>query len=771
MKQAWLSTIIHRPWITLLLGLIFIAATGMGAQNLYFRGDYKIFFEETDPQRVAFENMQEVFNKTTSASIVIAPHSGNVFSQESLKLIFDMTEAAWQTPYSSRVDSISNYQHTYAEEDDLLVEAMIYEDTELTDEKIAQIQSVVMNEPNLVNSLVSNKGHVALINITVQMPEVDQTKEIAEVAQFVRNLTQEFKDKGSKADFHLAGIVIMNNSFASEAQKDGQTLLPAMFLGIMVMLGILLRSIAGTLITMLVIATSVIATLGIFGWLGFFLSTATVNVPIIVMTLAVADCVHVIGSMLYAMRQGKSRLDAIEHSMQLNLMPIFITSVTTAIGFLTMNFSNVPILHDLGNMTAVGVMIAFAFSVTILPAMLRLVPIKVTKEKTSSGHMEAFAEWVIAKQRMLLPVSVVVLVGLSSFITFNQVNDEATKYFSTKTEFRQASDFMADNISGMARIDFAIYTGVESGINDPKFLALIEAFNQWLLNQPEVDHVASLSNTFKRLNKSMHGDDESWYKLPVDKELAAQYLLMYEMSLPYGLDLNNQINLDKSALRVSTTMKDLGSKEFTAFETRALEWFRSQSDAAGIDISAASPSLMFAHIGESNMQSMLKSMPLALILISILLVFALRSTRLGLISLVPNVVPAAMGFGIWGLYSGEINLGLSVVAGMSLGIIVDDTVHFLSKYQHARKIGKAAEDAVRYAFHSVGRALLITTMVLTVGFVILALSNFRLNSDMGLLTGIILVVALIVDFFFLPAFLMAFDKQKKGASQHETANA
>jgi predicted RND superfamily exporter protein len=179
---------------------------------------------------------------------------------------------------------------------------------------------------------------------------------------------------------------------------------------------------------------------------------------------------------------------------------------------------------------------------------------------------------------------------------------------------------------------------------------------------------------------------------------------------------------------------------------------------------------MFAHIGEKNMQSMLKSLPTALVLISLLLIFALGSWRLGLISLVPNVVPAMVGFGIWGLYLGEINLGLSVVAGMSLGIIVDDTVHFLSKYKYARDLGKSAEEAVRYSFHSVGHALWVTTLVLSVGFAILAMSNFRLNSDMGLLTGIILVVALAVDFLFLPAFLMVFDKEKKGALQHADAH-
>jgi predicted RND superfamily exporter protein len=132
---------------------------------------------------------------------------------------------------------------------------------------------------------------------------------------------------------------------------------------------------------------------------------------------------------------------------------------------------------------------------------------------------------------------------------------------------------------------------------------------------------------------------------------------------------------------------------------------------------------------------------------------------MGAISLIPNLMPAAIGFGIWGLYSGEINLGLSIVLSMAMGIIVDDTVHFLSKYRHARVNGQNAEDAVRYAFASVGRALWITTLVLSIGFAVLAMSSFALNSDMGLLTLIIIGVALVVDFIFLPAFLIVFDSK------------
>jgi predicted RND superfamily exporter protein len=279
-----------------------------------------------------------------------------------------------------------------------------------------------------------------------------------------------------------------------------------------------------------------------------------------------------------------------------------------------------------------------------------------------------------------------------------------------------------------------------------------------LQSQPEVTHVSTISDVFKRLNKNMNGDDPAYYRLPEQQDQAAQYLLMYEMSLPFGLDLNNQLDLDKQATKVSVALKNLGSSEMLAFEQKGRSWMAEHYPQYSME--AASTALMFAHIGERNMSSMMKSLPVAMLIISLLLVFSLRSWRLGVISLIPNLVPAVLGFGLWKLWSGEINLGLSVVASMSLGIIVDDTVHFLAKYKNARDEGRDTEQAIRYAFHSVGHALFITTVVLFCGFAVLMLSNFRLNSDMGLLTGIIIVVALIIDFLFLPAFLLRFDRSK-----------
>ena len=231
------------------------------------------------------------------------------------------------------------------------------------------------------------------------------------------------------------------------------------------------------------------------------------------------------------------------------------------------------------------------------------------------------------------------------------------------------------------------------------------------------------------------------------------------MSLPYGLDLNNQINVDKSSTRLTATLKTLSTNELLDLEARAARWI--EDNAPSIKKGDGSgTSIMFAHIGKRNIISMLYGTTLALILISMVLVIALRSIKIGLVSLVPNLVPAAMGFGLWGIFVGEIGLSLSVVTTMTLGIVVDDTVHFLSKYLRARREKNLAPDnAVRYAFITVGRALLYTSIILVCGFMVLASSSFELNSGMGLLTAVVITLAIIADFLFLPPLLMKIEEK------------
>ncbi|EHV9720374.1 MMPL family transporter [Vibrio parahaemolyticus O1:K58] len=745
--------------LVLLATIFLIIVATIGGKNLYFRGDYDIFFDGTNKQLLAFDEIQTTFAKTDNLAIVIAPEDGDIFTPQTLSLIQKITVDAWQVPYSSRVDSIANYQHTEAFEDDLLVEDLLYSEYELTPERISKVKSIALSEPVLKSALVSEKGDVTVVNITVQLPEMDKTAEVEEVVSSINAMIDRYQRAYPDVTFHKAGIIAMNHAFMTAAQDDSSTLVPTMLVVILVFLTIMLRSILSVIATLIVIIGSVMATMGISGWAGMFLSTATVNVPTLIMTLAVADCVHVIATMRQSMKNGFTKAQSIERSIALNFVPILITSVTTAIGFLMMNMSDSPVLRDFGNLSALGVMVACFLSVTLLPALLKLLPIHVKMETSQDQKhvMDHLGDFVVSQRRALLPLSVAVIVVCASLIPLNKVNDESVEYFGQRNEFRQAADFMEERISGMTNISIAIKTNESQGIAAPDFLNTIGEFSSWLRDQPETDHVATLADVYKRLNKNIHGDDEAYYSLPQARELAAQYLLLYEMSLPYGLDLNNQINVDKSSIKMVLTVANLGSVELVDLENRIYQWFAEH--APQYQVVASSPSLMFAHIGETNMASMLSTLPITLVLISALLIFALRSVRLGLISLMPNIAPAVIGFGLWALISGEINLGLSVVVTLTLGIVVDDAVHFLSKYQRARREGQTAEQAVRYAFHTVGRALWITTVVLVAGFSVLAMSSFRLNADMGQLSAIVIFIALVVDFLFLPTLLMLFDKK------------
>ena len=222
-----------------------------------------------------------------------------------------------------------------------------------------------------------------------------------------------------------------------------------------------------------------------------------------------------------------------------------------------------------------------------------------------------------------------------------------------------------------------------------------------------------------------------------------------------GLDLNDQINIDKSSLRVTALMKVMSSNNMLAVESRAKEWLI--TNMPEIQTEVASPILMFAHIGERSIRSMLVGTTLALVSISLMLIVAFRSVKLGLISMIPNLLPIGIAFGIWGLLNGQVNMGLSVVASMTLGIVVDDTIHFLSKYQQATQIkGMDSVSAVRYTFSTIGVAMGITSVVLVAGFMVLSLSHFNINGDMGQLTAITITAAMLLELFLLPPLLMSF---------------
>ena len=747
--------------MVVVLSILLIGAIGSGARYLQFKNDYRMFFSEDNPQLQAFEAMQNTYTKVDNVLFVVSPKDGNVFTRKTLATVEWLTKEAWQIPYSIRVDSITNYQHTEAEGDDLKVADLVEDAEKLSDEQLEKIRQVALHEPLLVGRLVSPDGAHTGINVTIQLPG-KKLDEVPAVAEFAERLAQEAMQRNPEVEVRLTGMVIMNATFPKLLQQDMKTLYPVMILIILVTMSFMLRSIAGVIASMGVLIMSVIATMGFTGWLGIYLSPPTVTTPVVVMTLAVADCIHIIVLFLQGPRRGETKEEAMMESLRLNLGPVFLTSLTTAIGFLSLNFSDAPPFRDLGNMAAMGVMVAFVLSLTFLPAMMMILPVKPGQAHTrGQGAMEHLADWVIRHRKGLLWGMGAFIVLLVAQVPRNQLNDEFVKYFSENVPFRVDTDFVVEHLTGIYMLEYSLPAKGEGEVTSPEYLRMVDEFANWLRQQPEVLHVNTFTDIMKRLNKNLHGDDPAWYRLPDNRELAAQYLLLYEFSLPFGLDLNNQINVKKSATRITITLRSISSEELLSLQERAQNWLREHAPDY-MHVEGASPTLMFAHIGHRNIRAMLEGTVVALVLISLILTIFLRSVRIGLLSLIPNLAPIGMGFGLWALFVGEVGLALSVVGGMTIGIVVDDTVHFLSKYLRARREqGLSPEDAVRYAFHTVGTALWVTTLVLMLGFGVLALSDFKLNAGMGLLTAITIGLALLVDFFFLPPLLMQFGEKKR----------
>jgi len=747
--------IVRFRWPVIIVSILLVLAAASGARFLGFNTDYRVFFSDDNPQMLAFEEIQNTYTKVDNIQFVIQAKSGDAVTPEVMDAVEDLTQKAWLLPFALRVDSVSNFQHTTAEEDDLLVADLVEGASRMPQADLDKVRDIAQHEPALKTVMISPDSEVTAVNVTFQMPQ-KAMDEVPTATAAARKLAAEIEAQ-YPVKIYLNGMVMMNNSFMESSMHDMGTLVPAMYLIIIIMMLVLVRSFTATIATIFVLAFSVMTGMGLAGWLGILLTPPSSSATTIIMTLAVADSIHLIVSMMDGMRKGLDKRSAIVEALRINFSPIFLTSLTTAIGFLSMNASDSPPFHDLGNITAMGVMAAFVLSVTFLPAMLAVLPIraKVGKTRFSLG-MDKFSGFVIANPRSIMVVSLLVSVVILAMIPRNDLNENFVKYFDKSTSFRADTDFASEHLTGMYQLQFSLPSGESNGVSNPEFLRKTKAFVDWMRAQPEVDHVSSITDTFQRLNMSLHGDDPAWYKLPEQRDLAAQYLLLYELSLPYGLDMNNQLNVDKSSTQIMAMLKNMTTRELREVTKRSEQWL--VDNAPDMQATGVGPSIMFAYISERNIKSMLGGTIIALLLISVLITIALRSIKIGFISLLPNLLPAGLAFGVWGLVVGEVNMAAAMVAGMSLGIVVDDSIHFLSKYLRARREdGLDAEAAVRYAFSSVGIAIIVTSVILVAGFMVLAQSTFALNSEMALLTSIAIAAALIADFFLLPVLLLRLD--------------
>lgn len=748
-------------WILIVAGLIGALAdhTNNFTQLDYHSGPY-IYFTEDNSDFETLVRMEKTFAPDTSVMFIYSPKQGDIFNQQSLQIIEEITEIAWTLPYVMRVDSLSNFQHTEVAGDELHTDYLYENAGRLTEAEIAKVKRIALSEKTLQRQTISNNGDATTVVATVTIDEAQtQALELMPVAkQVVADLEKKYPD----AEFMLLGDVPFAEAAHMATNETMSRTTPLAMTLVLVCLIILLRNLYSVVATQVMIALSIGIGYSIFILADATLSPISAGASPIILTLAVADCVHILVTYHQQCGLGKSKRDAMLESLRLNFSPVWLTSITTGIGFLMMNFAESPPFHDLGNAVFIGVMMAFFLSVFLLPPVMMYLP-KPSYQfgANQTRYMQGLAKFSIKNRTQLLWGMSLLVLACIALLPLNRVNDILTEYYDETYEVRQALDFYVDNVGGIQRLAYVIPSKGPGGITDPEYLQNLDKLVSWSETHPHVSHIRSFVEVVKRLNRNMHDGDLDYYKVPEERELIAQYVLLYELGLPFGLGLDTQVDIDKSETKLEIVFNHVRSYELVSLREEVEQWMQNNwpeymhASATGMDS-------LFSDITFENVYSMVFGTIMALVLVSSLLVLTLRSFRYGLLSLLPNLLPAAMTFGIWGVIDGEVGLVVSIIACMTLGIIIDDTVHFLSKYVRAkREMGLDAEEAAVYAFETVGVALIATSIILVANFAVMGSSHYYPSAATGTLTSMTITLALVIHFFFFVPLLLTLDKKPK----------
>ena len=753
------ETIIRYRPLCIIISILILVGLAQGLSKINFNPDINAFFPENDTLTTSHLSIEDTYSSMDNAVIGIGVKEGTVFTNEVLSLIEDLTERAWKTPHSLRVDSLSNYSYVSADGDDLYIEPFL-EGSSTYDLKTLKEKELIIEEEELAyGAIISKDKKTSLINIVFDPPRKDIEAEYQESLNYVLGFIEEARKNHPEVDLIISGIVYMEYQSPMLLKAQMPKLMPTAILVILLTLFLLLRSLVAVAGSFLVILMSVVSAMGSIGFMSGDIAQPFIMVPILIATLAVADCVHLFTLYFQNLDSSRKSKEAMLESLKLNLQPLFLTSLTTAIGFLSLNLAPVEPLRGIGNGVAVGVFLAFIFTVLLLAPIVSYFNVKQSKninfQKNIARKLGRFS---IKNYKRLLVIVPVISCFLMAFIPLNKTNDNPLEFYSERyTTSAADSKWISQRIGGTFPVSYELYS--QGIVSDPEFLREVDKFSEWLASNKEVLHVSSLSKIMKNLNKTLHGKQEEWNIIPTEPDLSAQYLFFYEMSLPYGLDLTNSISQNKESIKLVASLKELGSLEYREFAKR-VENYASQNMPEDMVSIGTGTRPIFAFMSNMLITQLIYALGIGIVLITATIILFFRSLRYGMLTSVTNLLPIGVAFGIWAIVSGEISMLVGIGMGTTLGIIVDFTVHFLSKYLHARRQKNlSAEEAVEYAFETVGFALIITSFSLILGFLVLLQAFFIPIHGFVLFSSIAFLSALIIDLLLFPALLITWDKR------------
>jgi hypothetical protein len=751
------------PKLILSVWLVLFLAMVAGVVNLTVSYDTRIFYSEQNQLLLQLRDFERKFSHNNNLLFVISPRdeqAGKIATVETLQALVEITARAWRLPHSTQVETLSNFPKIVSEEDSFSVLELVPSSETISPQRAAAIEQEALNDPLVVNRLLSADGRATGVNVNFKLPP-SASAEVREITQAAHQFARQIEKDYPHLRVDLTGNVMLMATFNEASHVDARLLVPVALILAAIIVAVFLRSRNGTVAVLSILGVASAASMGIAGWFGHVITPASIAAPIIVISIALASTIHVVIAVKHELASGLGNAAAIRQAIQTNATAVGLTNLTTAVGFLAMNRADAPPLNDMGNIVFAGIILSYMLTFTWLPAVLTLLPLKPSKDR-SAALMAGVGRLINRLRWLLLVVVIGCVLATVNGLTHIRLDDDFIRYFDSRFEYRVASDFAEDRLTGLNIMEFDLETEMDGGVYTSDYQHFLAQFADWLKEQPGVVNVAEVSEITRRIHKAMRVEGEpARAGIPENADLISQYFLLYELSLPYGASITDRINVSRSASRVTIIMRGLTSGDIRRLHERATDWLsanaRPETATTGISIN-----VLFAYLSNTNIRSMIIGTLVSILIIGAIIATALRSVTYGVLSLATNLLPAIVGFGLWGYFIQDIGIAGAVITTMTLGIVVDDTIHFLMKYRRQRAAGFSPSAAIETVFSTVGVAMVITSVSLAVGFIVLSLSGFQINRSLGIQTSIIVVVALGICWFMLPPLLRLMDRDPTG---------
>ncbi|MCR9203660.1 MAG: MMPL family transporter [Halobacteriovoraceae bacterium] len=770
--NKWSNFIVDKPLKA--MGLFFLAILIMfpGILSIESKWSPRIWFDEDHPQIQKLNRFESQFGSDTFISLGVY-HPDGIFQEKILKSIYQITEKMWTVKDVIRVESLSNYNIIRAEEDDIIINPFVSEEElekPLPLARLKELKEEALTDDVLPDFFLSGDTTYTIIYAYLIPGLNGKEPNFTEAVAMTRNIANQYRKDGVK--IFLTGPAAGNDAFREVSASDNKKLIPFMFGFIVLLLFVQFRSRSVIILALGLIGATIGVTFGAMGHTGIVFNSLLAAIPGVLLAICIADAVHIFTGYFYFRGQSINSLDSIRFSLVKNFQPTLLTSISTAISFFSITHTDIAPIRDLGLLSGFGTAMAWLFTYLMIGPLLALFSPKLDKYKTNTFEFYKLlgknkseqSKWdssklmvdFIYKYRFLIIIVFLVFSSLSVVVALrNEVNSDPMKYFHKTVPIRKAYDFTGTKLDGLRGIELVVDAGKAEGIKEPEFLNRLDSYMKWLVKDPDITRVRSAREIVKKMNQTLHQGKEEEYRIPDSVEAVGQLLFLYTIGLPQGMDLNNQFTLDNRRLRIRVTWKIETSKES---EIKSDEILAKAKDF-NLNVETGGNAPIYLSMNQLVVDTFFSSMAMALCLVSFLLYLVYKDIFISLLAMLPNLIPLLFGGALMQLLNKPIDIGTSIVSTVCLGIAVDDTIHFVSSYKQYRNSGLSPLDAITETFLITGKALVVTTVLLVMGFGAFVFGEFVPNRNFGMLCSMVLALALLTDLLFLPALLLVIDQK------------